>query len=298
MILFKKVEHLQLFIASQKQKKQKVGFVPTMGALHNGHLSLIRQAKDENNLVVCSIFVNPTQFNDASDLEKYPRTASKDIQLLTSVSCDVLFMPPVEEVYPKGLNTTLELDFGELATVMEGKFRPGHFDGMAQVVNRLLNIVLPHNLYMGQKDFQQLTIVRSMLKQIGSDINLVMCPIVREEDGLAMSSRNVRLTSKHRELALILSQTLKKAKELIHKKTPAEVQKWAMNELAIAGSDKKILWAKSRIEKDKIIVWHEEIEQPEAVRYAWCDNPLQVNLYNSEGLPASSFRTDNWEWKE
>lgn len=234
MILFKKVEQLQLFIASQKQKKRKVGFVPTMGALHNGHLSLIRQAKDENDLVVCSIFVNPTQFNDASDLEKYPRTAAKDIQLLTSVSCDVLFMPSVEEVYPKGLDITLELDFGELATVMEGKFRPGHFDGMAQVVNRLLNIVLPHNLYMGQKDFQQLTIVRSMLRQLDSEINLVMCPIVREEDGLAMSSRNVRLTPKHRELALVLSQTLKKSKELILEKTPKEIQQWAMNELAIA----------------------------------------------------------------
>ncbi len=234
MILFKKVEQLQTYIAAQKEKKQKVGFVPTMGALHNGHLSLIQQAKAENDLVVCSIFVNPTQFNDASDLEKYPRTAAKDIQLLTSVSCDVLFMPPVEEVYPKGLDTTLELDFGDLATVMEGKFRPGHFDGMAQVVNRLLNIVLPHNLYMGQKDFQQLTIVRSMLRQLDSEINLVMCPIVREEDGLAMSSRNVRLTPEHRKLALVLSQTLKKAKELIDKKTPEEIQKWAMEELAIA----------------------------------------------------------------
>ena len=234
MILFKKVEQLQTFIASQKQKKQKVGFVPTMGALHNGHLSLIRQATAENDLVVCSIFVNPTQFNDVSDLEKYPRTAAKDIQLLTSVSCDVLFMPPVEEVYPKGLDTTLELDFGDLATVMEGKFRPGHFDGMAQVVNRLLNIVLPHNLYMGQKDFQQLAIVRSMLKQLDSEINLVMCPIVREEDGLAMSSRNVRLTPEHRKLALVLSQTLKKSKELIDEKTPLEIQKWAMNELAVA----------------------------------------------------------------
>jgi len=234
MILFKKVEQLQSYIASQKQNNQKVGFVPTMGALHNGHLSLIRQAKAENDLVVCSIFVNPTQFNDAADLEKYPRTAAKDIQLLTSVSCDVLLMPPAEEVYPKGLDTTLELDFGDLARVMEGKFRPGHFDGMAQVVNRLLNIVLPHNLYMGQKDFQQLTIVRSMLKQLDSKINLVMCPIVREEDGLAMSSRNVRLNTEHRKLALVLSQTLKKAKELIAEKTPVEIQKWAMEELAIA----------------------------------------------------------------
>jgi pantoate--beta-alanine ligase len=232
MILFKKVTQLQNYISNQKIKKQKVGFVPTMGALHEGHLSLIKKAKSENDLVVCSIFVNPTQFNDASDLDKYPRTAAKDIHMLTTVSCDVLFMPTVDEVYPKGLDTTLELNFGDLANVMEGKFRPGHFDGMAQVVNRLLDIVLPHYLYMGQKDFQQLTIVRSMLKQLDSKVNLVMCPIIREEDGLAMSSRNVRLTSEHRKQAVLLNQTLKKAKDLLSKKTPQQIQSWAMDELA------------------------------------------------------------------
>ncbi|MFK7773434.1 MAG: pantoate--beta-alanine ligase [Saprospiraceae bacterium] len=233
MILFKKEYQLQNYLTNLKSDKKSIGFVPTMGALHDGHLSLIQKAKEENDCVVCSIFVNPTQFNNATDLEKYPRTAAKDIELLTSIGTEVLLMPPVEEVYPKGLDTTLELDFGDLANVMEGEFRPGHFDGMAQVVNRLLNMVQPHSLYMGQKDFQQITIVRNMLTQLKSDIKLVMCPIKREETGLAMSSRNVRLTPENRNLAVKISQTLLEAKKLVDSKTPEEVKKWAMQELSI-----------------------------------------------------------------
>ena len=233
MILFKKVHQLQTYIKQLKEDKKSIGFVPTMGALHNGHLSLIEKAKAENNYVVCSVFVNPTQFNEVSDLEKYPRTAGKDIKLLTSIGTEILFMPPAKEVYPEGLDTTLKLDFGNLADVMEGEFRSGHFDGMAQVVNRLLNIVQPHNLYMGQKDFQQLTIVRSMLKQLNSDVNLVMCPIIREEDGLAMSSRNVRLTAENRKLSVKLNQTLKRAKSMINEKNPSKIKAWAMKELSI-----------------------------------------------------------------
>lgn len=233
MILFKKEYQIQNYLDTLKSNKKSIGIVPTMGALHEGHLSLIRKAKEENDCVVCSIFVNPTQFNAAADLEKYPRTAAKDIELLTSVDTDVLLMPSVEEVYPQGLDTTLELDFGELATTMEGEFRPGHFDGMAQVVNRLLNMVQPHSLYMGQKDFQQITIVRSMLTQLESKIKLVMCPIMRNEDGLAMSSRNVRLTAKNRSLAVKISQTLSEAKNQVENKTPKEVKIWAMKELSI-----------------------------------------------------------------
>ena len=233
MILFKKGHQLQNYLATLKSDKKSIGLVPTMGALHVGHLSLIQKAKEENDCVVCSIFVNPTQFNETTDLEKYPRTAAKDIELLTSVGTDVLLMPPVEEVYPKELNTTLELDFGKLATLMEGEFRPGHFDGMAQVVNRLSNMVQPHSLYMGQKDFQQITIVRSMLTQLKSEIKLVMCPIKREENGLAMSSRNVRLTPGNRTLAVKVSQTLLGAKKMMDEKTPKEVKDWAIKELSI-----------------------------------------------------------------
>mgnify|MGYP000617665012 FL=1 len=234
MILFKKEHQLQYYLNTLRLNKKSIGLIPTMGALHEGHLSLIRKAKEENDCVVCSVFVNPTQFNNDADLEKYPRTEANDIELLTSIGTDIIFMPSVEEVYPKELNTTLELDFGELATTMEGEFRPGHFDGMAQVVNRFLNMVQPHSLYMGQKDFQQITIVRNMLIQLGSEVRLVMCPILRQDNGLAMSSRNVRLTPENRALAVKVFQTLSAAKNLIDKKTPKEIEEWAMQELNIS----------------------------------------------------------------
>ncbi len=231
MFLFKKVKDLQQHLETVRNNGGIIGFVPTMGALHEGHLSLIQQANDHTDCAVASIFVNPTQFNDVSDLDKYPRTTSADIEMLSSADNNILFLPPVNEVYPKGLETKLSLDFGNLATVMEGEFRPGHFDGMAQVVNRLLDIVQPHQLFMGQKDFQQLTIVRSMLRQLNSSIELKMCPIIREEDGLAMSSRNRRLPEDHRKKAILLSQTLQMARQMMDSRSPDEVTKFAMEKL-------------------------------------------------------------------
>lgn len=235
MVLFKKVESLQKYLQGLQKAGNSVGFVPTMGALHDGHLSLIRQSKEQSDITVCSIFVNPTQFNQKEDLEKYPRTTGPDIELLTSEDSDVLFIPDADEVYPPGLDTSLNLDFGNLANVMEGEFRPGHFDGMAQVVWRLLNIVQPNQLFMGQKDFQQLTIVREMLSQLDSDVELIMCPIVREVDGLAMSSRNVRLDENHRPNAPLIFKTLNAAKTLQEEKTPAEVSAWAMEQFGAPG---------------------------------------------------------------
>jgi len=235
MFLFKKVADLQQYLHNKRKEGQLIGFAPTMGALHEGHLSLIRASKEQCDITVCSIFVNPTQFNDPGDLDKYPRTIAADIDLLTTVDTDVLFLPAADEVYPAGLDTTLELDFGDLAKVMEGAFRPGHFDGMAQVVWRLLDIVQPHRLFMGQKDFQQLTIVRDMLKQMQADIELIMCPIVREEDGLAMSSRNVLLTPEHRAIVSIIQETLQAGKEMIAKKSPQEIKAWAMEKLQQPG---------------------------------------------------------------
>ena len=209
MLIFKKVVDLQSFLAEKRRQGNIIGFVPTMGALHQGHLSLVKRAKEQSDLAVVSIFVNPTQFNDVKDLEKYPRTTEADISLLISADCDILFLPEVEEVYPKGLNTTLNLDFGPMETVMEGEFRPGHFDGMAQVVNRLLDIVLPDRLFMGQKDFQQMSIVMKMLKMLKRPIELIGCPIIREPHGLAMSSRNRRLSQDTREKASIIIDTLR-----------------------------------------------------------------------------------------
>ncbi len=221
MLLFHTVASLQSYLFEQKKLGKTIGFAPTMGALHQGHVSLITAAKKQNSIAVCSIFVNPTQFNDPKDLEKYPRTLVSDTLILEQAQCDVLFAPPVAEVYPPNLEVSNKFDFGALTQVMEGEFRPGHFDGMAQVVKRLLDIVQPHRLYMGQKDFQQFSIVQTMLILMKSEIELVVCPILREEDGLAMSSRNVRLTSENRANAPLIYKTLQKLGRTI-KKQPLE----------------------------------------------------------------------------
>ena len=233
MYLFKKVNDLQKYLDKLRIEGNKIGLIPTMGALHKGHLSLIKRAKIDNDVTVCSIFVNPTQFNETEDLIKYPRTAAEDIELLTSYDNDVLFMPPVNEVYPDGLTTKLNLEFGQLARLMEGEFRPGHFDGMAQVVNRLADIVQPDNMYFGQKDFQQYAIVRDMLIQLKSPVKAIMCPIIREPDGVALSSRNVRLRPEDRQRATIIHQTLLKAKSLIKESRPEIVKELSLNQLAI-----------------------------------------------------------------
>jgi pantoate--beta-alanine ligase len=208
MLLFKKVSDLQLYLSAVKKIGGNIGFVPTMGALHKGHTSLVDISKLENTCTVVSIFVNPTQFNDKKDLEKYPRPIEKDIELLSHVNCDVLFLPNIEEIYPSNLDTKVHVEIGDLDKLLEGEFRPGHFDGMMQVVNRLINIVNPMNLYMGQKDFQQFTIVRHMLQNLKSKVLLTVCPTLREQDGLAMSSRNVRLTEENRSIAPILYKCL------------------------------------------------------------------------------------------
>lgn len=214
MLLFKEVEQLQAYLAKKRKEGLTIGYAPTMGALHQGHASLIQKAKAENDICVCSIFVNPTQFNDPKDLEKYPRTEGRDIEMLVSLDNDVLFYPTVEAIYPKGLNIPT-FDFGLVDKVMEGKFRPGHFDGVVEVVYRLLDIVEPDRLYMGQKDFQQFTLIQHMLNQMGSKTALVVCPIIREADGLALSSRNVRLTAQNRQNAPTISKMLHKLNDWI-----------------------------------------------------------------------------------
>jgi pantoate--beta-alanine ligase len=203
-------------IVEWRKEGKKVGFVPTMGALHAGHISLIRQSKRENDITVCSIFVNPTQFNDPKDFEKYPITLESDMQLLIAARCDALFLPTVAEMYPKGMKNKEPLDFGYMAQVLEGEFRPGHFDGMAQIVEKLLLAVAPDRLYMGQKDYQQAMICTQLIKKRKLKIKLVMCPIKREKDGLAMSSRNVRLDKKSRKVAVEISKTLKWMKRSVN----------------------------------------------------------------------------------
>lgn len=182
-----------------------------MGALHKGHISLLAEAKKYADEIVCSIFVNPTQFNDPKDLEKYPRPIEHDIEMLTSAGCDVLFNPPVDEMYQPG--ETWHLDIGPLENMLEGKFRPGHYQGVTQVVFKLFDIVKPHYAFFGQKDYQQVKVITRMVDLLQMPVKMVMCPIVREADGLAMSSRNVHLSAKDHQDSLILSATLLKVKE-------------------------------------------------------------------------------------
>lgn len=210
MQVFQRINDLRSFLDEQKAGGKLTGFVPTMGALHKGHLSLMQKAKAENDLLAVSIFVNPIQFNNPDDLKKYPRDVEADKKLLESVGCDVLFLPSEEEMYPEPVTRTY--DFGKLATVMEGVFRPGHFNGVAVVVHKLFDIVKPDRAYFGEKDFQQLAIIKKLVETERLPVEIVPCPIIREEDGLAMSSRNALLTPEQRKNAPFIYQKLLEAK--------------------------------------------------------------------------------------
>ncbi len=232
MLIIQTVKDIKKYIVDAKKQRKKVGFVPTMGALHAGHVALVKQCAAENDFVVVSIFVNPTQFNNAKDLEKYPRTPERDIDLLSTTQTTIVFLPSVEEIYPPAAEAPKhDFNFGNLDKVLEGEFRPGHFDGMSRVVNRLLQIVEPDNLYMGLKDFQQFTIVRSMLKQAHSKVKLVPCETLREKDGLAMSSRNTRLTPEQRAVAPQIYTVLKEIQERMSTFSPFELQVEALQSL-------------------------------------------------------------------
>ncbi len=206
-----------------------IGFVPTMGALHAGHRSLVEKARKECQTVVVSVFVNPTQFNDKNDLKHYPRTPEADAAVLEAAGADYVLMPSVEEIYPEP--DTRQFDFGEVDKVMEGATRPGHFNGVAQVVSRLFDIVSPAKAYFGEKDFQQIAVIKAMVRQLGLKVEIVECPIIRDEDGLALSSRNTLLTPEHRAAAPhiyeVLSQCAAKSAEL----SPAELTAWVVAEV-------------------------------------------------------------------
>ena len=229
MKIFNNKKDLKDCLLEYKRSKKTIGFVPTMGALHRGHLSLIEEAQRTNNIVVASIFVNPTQFDNVEDLKKYPKTIENDIKLLASVSCDVLFSPPVEEIYSKNI-VSEKLDFDGLEHQMEGKFRDGHFDGVGTVVKTLFKIIEPNSAYFGQKDFQQLQIIKKMVQKNKLNINVKGCQIFREKDGLAMSSRNSRLSNKSREVAPFIYEILEKVKDKLKTKSVAEINDWVENE--------------------------------------------------------------------
>jgi pantoate--beta-alanine ligase len=229
MKVFNTIKELKYELGLLANKGNMVGFVPTMGALHSGHLNLMSRAKRENDTVVVSIFVNPTQFNNPNDLRNYPRTLEEDIEKCTKVGVDIVFAPEVEEVYPSP--DTRVFDFGDLDKVMEGEHRPGHFNGVAQVVSKLFDIVKPTRAYFGQKDFQQLAIIRKMVLDLSLDVEIVACPTVREEDGLAMSSRNALLSEEQRESAPLISKTLFEARNKKGEKSVKGMMEWVIESI-------------------------------------------------------------------
>jgi len=216
-------------ISKFKEEGKSIGFVPTMGALHQGHLSLTEQSVKNNDITIVSIFVNPTQFNNPNDLKTYPRCIEDDLEKLSKYNPDIIFIPEVEEIYPEP--DTRVFNFGQLDTVMEGKNRPGHFNGVAQVVSKLFDIVTPDNSYFGQKDFQQVAVIKQMVKDLKLSVNIVPCPIIREEDGLAMSSRNMLLSKEQRKNASKISETLFKARNLAAELNVTQLKNWVVEEI-------------------------------------------------------------------
>ena len=230
MITFTLIGDLRKAVLQERATGYSIGFVPTMGALHDGHISLIKESKKGNNITICSIFVNPIQFNNQQDLEKYPRNLDADLKMLQSAGCDYVFIPEAKEIYPDG-TPSLEVDFETLDKVLEGKFRPGHFKGVAIIVNKLFEIVTPDNAYFGKKDYQQLLIIRKLVELLQIPVRIHACPTYREKDGLAMSSRNLRLTIGERNLAPLIYQTLCQSKEKAQHQSIKELRKWAIKKI-------------------------------------------------------------------
>lgn len=229
MITLYTINDLQNAVSISKNERKTIGFVPTMGALHEGHISLVKKCREQNDVCIVSIFVNPTQFNNQTDLEKYPRTIDEDIKLLNYAGVDIVFVPSVQEIYPEPDNR--QFDFGQLDKVMEGKFRPGHFNGVAQVVSRLFDIVKPDKAYFGEKDFQQLAIIRQMVRQLNIPVEIVPMPIRREDSGLAMSSRNQRLAEDQKKDAVNIYRVLSESKTLYNNKTVEELRFWVIENI-------------------------------------------------------------------
>ena len=229
MKIIKKIVDLRKALAIDRKNNEKIGFVPTMGALHEGHASLVRRSIEENEKTVVSIFLNPTQFNDQSDFVNYPQTFDADCMLMQTVGADYVFAPSVTEIYPEP--DTRQFSFPPVTTVMEGARRPGHFNGVCQVVSRLFDIVQPDNAYFGEKDWQQIAVVKQLVNYMGSSVNIVECPIIREESGLAMSSRNARLTTDERKLAATIYKILKESLEKAKTCSVKETRAWVIGEI-------------------------------------------------------------------
>ena len=229
MIIIHTTKELKALLEIERKAEKTIGFVPTMGALHEGHLRMIKHCKSENEVCVVSIFVNPTQFNNKNDLQTYPRTLKKDCEQLEYIGCDYVFAPAEDEIYPEP--DTRIFSLGPVAERMEGAHRPGHFNGVAQVISILFDIVRPDNAYFGEKDFQQIAVIRAVVEQMDLPVNLIPFPTVREEDGLAMSSRNRRLNAEQRQFAPTIARTLKESFTFVPSKSVREVEDWVIKTL-------------------------------------------------------------------
>lgn len=223
------IKDLKQYLNKEREANKRIGFVPTMGALHAGHISLVRKCVAENDICVVSIFVNPTQFNDKKDLETYPRTPEQDYSLLESAGCTYVFSPDEKEMYPE--KDTRVFQFGRVAEVMEGKYRPGHFNGVGQIVSKLFDIVAPEKAYFGEKDFQQIAVIREMVRILHQPVEIISCPILREEDGLALSSRNTRLTPEQRQKAPLIARVLKESTNFVGKRSVQETIDFVINKI-------------------------------------------------------------------
>lgn len=235
MIIFKKSSGISAFLEKQRQKGESIGFVPTMGALHRGHKALVEASVENTGLTVCSIFVNPTQFNDPADFAKYPVTIENDLKMLAETGADVVFLPEVSEIYPAGMGQLNPYPLGQLETILEGKYRPGHFQGVCQVVHRLLEIVRPDILYMGQKDYQQCMVVQRLIDTFNMPVRLETCTTIREDSGLAMSSRNMRLSEQDRSRAAEIYRVLSDIKKQLKPGPLTHLEVNAIEQLTHAG---------------------------------------------------------------
>ena len=230
MQVFQQISEIKTYTSSQKQQHKTIGFVPTMGALHQGHISLINESKKVCDITVCSIFVNPTQFNNANDLTHYPRTPEVDRQLLEQAGCDVLYMPDVKDIYPT--TDTRQFNFGYIDTILEAEHRPGHYNGVGQVVSILLRGIEPNKAFFGSKDYQQVMIVKALVKLLKLPVEIIACPILREDDGLAMSSRNMLLTPEERKIASLVPKMMEGARDIAKQIGVSAAKSYILNEVA------------------------------------------------------------------
>ena len=278
MIIFKKSADLSIFLSNNIGTAHPVGFIPTMGALHEGHISLITNSASRDNLTICSIFINPTQFNNPIDLNIYPVTLESDIEKLSKTGCDILFLPLIEEIYPAGIKELEKYELGYLGSILEGQYRPGHFQGVCQVMHRLLKVIAPENLYLGQKDYQQCLVIKKLIELTNLSVNVIIYPTQRESDGLAMSSRNMRLNKKERSQAVKIYETLCFMKKELKYGHLEDLKERAKNYLEVEGFNVDYTEIADSITLQLVNTWNDKTKLVALIAASINDTRLIDNL--------------------